>query len=248
MLHIKAIFNNTAFLYKYTVWRLIMFEVSNDLVKINGNSGKYDNLAEDNSIKYGRNAANNYQDFVTSTVMNTHDSPAPILDFRPSTEAADKNIEKLDKFAKENDEYLNNLPPLQFEYRYMPNVINGQIDKKALLASAYEEMGKKTELSVDEVDRGFAPNANYTAKALDINNDGKIDNTEYCLSNLAADMFSKPGEPAIEKIDGTINEKGMNAVLEYSKKSNAAAATALYSKLYTDLNLEEAKKDFNPNV
>ena len=50
-------------------------------------------------------------------------------------------------------------------------------------------------------------------------------------------MLSKSDKPDPKNVDGTINEKGMNAVLAYSKKSNAAAAAALYSKIYKTYNL-----------
>lgn len=92
---------------------------------------------------------------------------------------------------RENDEYLKALPPLEFEYRYMPVMPKGQVDKKAVLGAAYEEMGQTKEMSVEEMDHRFAPDENFTSRALDINKDGKLisQNTaqvslqQICLAN-----------------------------------------------------------------
>ena len=42
------------------------------------------------------------------------------------------------------------------------------------------------------------------------------------------------------KANGIINAQGMNAVLEYSKKSNAAAAAKLYANIYNTHKLSSA--------
>ena len=221
-----------------------MFEVNNGVAQINGINGKYDNEVKDTSTRYGRNAVENYYTYMENPVVIDKMTPAPILDFGVNPNAAEKNADKLEKFLKENDEYLRALPPLEFEYRYMPQLPKGQVDKKAVLGAAYEEMGKVKELSVEEMDYRFAPDNSFTSKALDINNDGKIDNAEYASSILAADMLSKSDTPDPANIDGTINKKGFNALLAYTQKSNAEAAAKLYSNIYNTYNLEEAKKDF----
>ena len=218
-----------------------MFEVNNGVAKIDGSKGKYDGKVTDPSVRYGRNAVENYYTYLEKPIVSDTFNTAPILDFGMSPAAANKNAEKLDKFLKENDEYLNALPPLEFEYRYMPT---SKLDTKALLGAAYEEMGKSKELSVEELDSRFAPDETFTSRALDINKDGKVDIGEYSSSILAADMLSKSETPNPANIDGTINNKGFNAVLAYTQKSKAAAAAALYSNIYNTFNLEEAKKDF----
>jgi hypothetical protein len=55
-------------------------------------------------------------------------------------------------------------------------------------------------------------------------------------------MLSKGTEDS-NQINGVITPKGMTAVLEYAKKSNAEAATKLYSNLYNqyDLGSEEVQ-------
>ncbi len=222
------------------------FEVSGNVAKIDGKQGKYDNKVTNPSVKYGRNAVENYYTYLEKPIIADTMNPAPILDFGFAPNAAEKNAEKLDKFLKENDEYLKALPPLEFEYRYMPKMPKGQIDKQAVLGAAYEEMGGVKEVEVKKLDSGFAPDETFTSAALDINKDGKIDIAEYGTSILAADMLSKSDVPDTANIDGTINKKGFDAVLAYTQKSNAAAAAKLYSNIYNTYNLGEAKKEFKP--
>ena len=215
-----------------------MFEVNNGMAKINGKNGQYDDKAVTNPAEqYGRNAVQNFQSYIEKPIVEDKYNPAPILDFSLNKNAAEKNIEGLDKFVKANDAYLDSLPPLKFEYRYMPNVVNGKINKEALLAAANEEMDKRTEISVAQLDAMVAPSRDFSFKPLDINNDGKITNDEYSTSMLAADMLSKSNKPDFNNIDGTINQNGMNAVMAYAKKSNADAAKALYSNIYNKYNL-----------
>ena len=223
-----------------------MYEVKNGIAKIDGTKGKYENKVSDPSIRYGRNAVDNYYTYLEQPVISDNMATAPILDFGLSPNATENNINKLNGFLKENDEYLKALPPLEFEYRYMPQGSKGQIDKKAVLGAAYEEMGNVKELSIKELDLRFAPDKTFTSAALDINKDGKIDIAEYGSSILAADMLSKSENPNPANIDGTINKQGFNAVLAYTQKSNAAAAKKLYANIYNTYNLGDAKKDFNP--
>ncbi len=201
---------------------------------INGQNGAYSNSGDDESSKYGRNSANNFKNYAMSPLKNIDDNQAPVFDFAQTSNATDKNHDALGKFIKKNDKYLNSLPPLEFEYRYMPNLANGSLDKKALLGAAYEELGV-TEVPVKEFEQKYM-NENMTAEPLDINKDGKIDVKEYATTIAAADMMSKDS-PDVSQIDGTISSKGMNAVLAYSAKSRAEAATKLYSNIYNTLNL-----------
>lgn len=221
----------------------IMFEVQNGVAKIDGSKGKFDGKVTDPSIRYGRNAVDNYFTYLEQPLAADNMATAPILDFGLNPDAADKNSAKLNKFLKENDEYLSALPPLEFEYRYMPQ---GKIDTRAVLGAAYEEMGRVNERSIKDLDAELAPNNTFTSAALDLNKDGKIDIAEYGSSIMAADMLSNKGEPNPANIDGTINKQGLYALLEYTKKSNAEAAAKLYSGIYNTYNLGEAKKDFTP--
>lgn len=213
---------------------------------LNGSTGIYDNMITDKSVKYGRNAIQNNFDYLEAPVKNAlfNPNPAPILDFGVSEEANENNIKNLEEFIKNNDEYLNSLPALEYEYRYMPQFEAGKVDKKALLGAAYEEMGGVKELPVEEFEYRYM-NDDMTAEPLDINKDDKIDLAEYSANILATDVLSK-GTTDVTKVDGTINTKGMNAILECSKKMNALAATKLYTNLYNTYGLASALSEFKP--
>ena len=47
-----------------------MFEVNNGVAKINGTKGKYDNKVSDPSVKYGRNAVENYYTYVEQPLVD----------------------------------------------------------------------------------------------------------------------------------------------------------------------------------
>ena len=117
-------------------------------ISLNGNHGFYDEKVKDPSVRYGRNAIHNAH-LNTSKLAENDFSTAPILNFDGSDNAYNENIQKLESFIKSNDEYLKSMPPLEFEYRYMPVQEVGKVDKKALLGAALEEMNAK-ELSVEE--------------------------------------------------------------------------------------------------
>lgn len=199
--------------------------------QVNGSSGIYDKKVMDESVKYGRNAVNNHILQMEAPLKNDNFATPPVFDFSPSADVQDENLKLLEKYIDKNDEYLNSLPPLEYEYRYMPNVTNGNIDKKAVLGAALEEMNGVKEMSVEQFENFYLMDDSQTAKSIDINKDGKIDISEYSANIIATDILSK-GTTDPMKADGVINSKGMDAILEYSKKSNAEAASKLYSSIY----------------
>ena len=207
--------------------------------QVNGMNGRYDEKVQDDSVRYGRNAVDNHIKQMQAPLANDNFATPPVLDFSSNPQAQEKNINTLEKYADANDAYLNSLPPLEYEYRYMPNVVKGQIDTKAVLGAAYEEMGGVKELSVKEFEDRYLVDDSQTAEPMDINKDGKIDIAEYGANIVASDVLSK-GTTDPMKADGTINAKGLNAIMEYSKKSNAAAAAKLYADVYNTYNLGSA--------
>lgn len=212
--------------------------------QLNGLSGRYDKKVENDSVRYGRNAVDNHIAHVMSPIVNDNMAVPPILDFSAKPEAQDLNIKLLEKYADKNDAYLKSLPPIQYEYRYMPNLNVGKIDKKAVLAAAYEEMGQVKEMPVKDFEQRFLIDETYTAEPLDINKDGKIDIAEYGSNIIATDLLSK-GVTDPMKADGVINSKGMNAILAYTKKSNADAAAKLYANVYNTHNLGSELNEFS---
>ncbi len=220
-----------------------MFEVNNGVAKIDGVKGKYKEEQVTNpSVRYGRNSVQNFYNYLEQPLANDNHAIPPILDFGINDNAVQNNIEKMEKYTKDNDIYLKSLPPLEYEYRYMPNMHkSNEVDKDALLGAAYEELGRKKEVDTIVLDAKFAKNSNYSADLMDLNKDGKIDIGEYGSSILTADMISNNGS-----INGTINRNGHNAVLELTKRANAEAATQLYSSLYNKYNLADAAQKFSP--
>ena len=47
-----------------------MFEVNNGIANINGKQGKYDNKVTDPSVKYGRNAVENYYTYLEKPIVS----------------------------------------------------------------------------------------------------------------------------------------------------------------------------------
>lgn len=211
--------------------------------QVNGASGRYDGKVSDESIKYGRNAVDNHIKNMQAPLVNDNFAIPPVFDFSTSTEAGVQNLNALEKYIDDNDAYLKSLPPLEYEYRYIPNFTQGSLDKKAVLAAAYEEMGHNKELTVDDFENRYLVDDSQTAEPLDINKDGKIDIAEYGANIVAADVLSK-GTTDPMKANGVINANGMNAVLEYSKKSNALAAAKLYSNIYNTHQLASVLNEF----
>ena len=212
--------------------------------QINGTSGKYDGIVKDDSVRYGRNVVENNTKYMETPLINDNGTTAPILEFTPSEKNDEKNFQKIERFIDENDAYLKSLPPLEFEYRYLPNFSNSKIDRKALYGVAYETMGAK-ELSTKDFESRYLLNDKLTAEPIDINKDGKIDVAEYGANIVASDILSK-GTEDITKADGTVNARGMNAILEYSQKSRATAATKLYTDIYNKYELGKELNEFNP--
>ena len=72
-------------------------------VQVNGNQGKYDKKVQDESVRYGRNAVNNNMKQM-GAIISQPDNPAPILNFSPTEEANNENIQKLEQFVKQNEQ------------------------------------------------------------------------------------------------------------------------------------------------
>lgn len=138
---------------------------------------------------------------------------------------------------------LDNLPPVDFQYYYSPNCPQG-ISIDSLMGAAYEEMGKKTEISVKELDDKYiaAGETNLSAAAGDINNDGKIDLGEYAASILATDGMDG-------YLNGSISSRDLDNTVIYAQKQNYNTTNNIYKAYYYNFNLNYAKNAFlsNPN-
>lgn len=231
----------------------MVYSIQNNVAYINGNKGIYDGKINDNSVRYGRNAAANNFEYLkklggkrseSTDTFNYSDKNYGNLS---KTKLIEANSEKL---IQETDDFLNSLPPLEFEYQYMPDGANGKnIDKMALLGAAFEEMGKKISIPVQEFTEKLKKSfQNADASAFDINKDGKVDNAEYSTSILVSDMLSKGEKLEASKIDGKINNNGLSKILPYTNAKNLAAASKNLADIYNAYNLCEAQKAFEANT
>ena len=209
----------------------MVYSVSGNKAIINGQNGIYDKKVNNPETKYGRNAANNYASY-TKDIANSPE-----------------------------------MPPLQFEYRYIPQ---GKYSTQALMGNAYEELGKRTEVSVTELNKkldadkqkieemnkqilarnpqAVVVHPDFTAEALDLNGDGKVDIGEYATSTMAADMLD--GDQAkcdIKNLDGVITNKGEDASLGLYMKQNVQNAKALFNEIHKTLQLDKAMNEFKSN-
>ncbi len=223
------------------------FSVQNNVAIINGNSGIYDNKIANPSIRYGRNAAANHFDY-----LNKLSGAAAIPSQNSVTTGGNllkSHITELntDKFVKSNEEYLKSLPPLDFEYQYMPQ--EGKVDKLALLGAAFEEMGGRISMSVAELTqklRQAVPNA--SARAIDINNDNNVDVSEYATTILTADMLSKnPNALDGRNVTGKINKQGLYNNIAYVMPQNETVAKQEFAKIHQAFDLANAGQDFAAN-
>ena len=228
------------------------YSIENNTAYINGNRGIYDGKIADKSVLYGRNAVANHFEYLKDLGGKKSEKADT---FTPSNKNAGNLLKsKLteigsEKLIKETDDFLNSLPPFDFEYRYMPEGANGKnIDKLALLGSAFEEMGKKISIPVQEMTEKLkASIKDADASVLDINKDGRIDNAEYSTSILASDMLSKGDEFDASKVDGNINKNGLYKSLAYANVKNHEKASKNLAEIYNSYNLSDAQKEFVSN-
>lgn len=155
-----------------------------------------------------------------------------------------------DSESKSYDETMQDRPPIGFEYRYLPQ---GNFSTKALMGNAYEELGKKTEVPLEELNRKLDSPGNkkldLTADALDLNGDGKVDISEYATSTMAADMLdNNPNGCDIKNLDGVITDKGEDASMKLFSKQNAANSKGLFTAINKQFNLNQAMQEFKADA
>jgi len=228
------------------------YSVENNAV-INGEKGVYDNKVSNSSVKYGRNAVSNYMSY-----LDGYKKPLP-----PATDLSnlksldrdtfDKKMTELDAEHEATMANLNSMPPLKFEHQYMPKPETPEkIDKIALLGAAFEEMGKKISMPVEQLTKKLqdAFGDKVSAKAFDINGDNQIDVGEYSTTILLEDMMSKDVNTIDTKnITGTVNNNGQNNLVPYMDIKNADNTKSVLSTIHKVFGLDSAKNLFavNPN-
>ncbi len=231
-----------------------MYQTIGKVAYISGQNGKYSAQIPNSSAIYAKNAYSNYMGYLSDFRLETVEMPnlsnlAGLTQdkFESKMSELDKSIEKLAG---------QKMPPVDFSCTYMPT---SSVDNDALLAFAYEEMGKRSAIKTQELtqtlqqvsDNCFgSARVEMSAQALDLNNDGLVDVGEYASSLLVADALSADQNIVNSRnINGVFNNKGENALIQYGIKSNYAIASATFKGIYQMYGLDRAKNEFlsNPN-
>ena len=210
-------------------------------IYIDGSTGKYDKTISNSSIRYGRNAIDNFKNYINNlggNIKTDFEIPKASSFIEMSEDEFTKTLSDLESLSENFD---MNFTPTNFELRYSETT-NGQIDKMSLMGAAYEEMDQRTEIPVQEIDKSLKETFGNEvgASALDLNKDEKIDIAEYATSILLNDSLSDYDG----KIDGTITNKGQNEGIAYALNKNYTIANAIYRSLYQDWELKKAKNEF----
>ena len=187
---------------------------------ISGSSGKYDNVVNNSSVRWGRNAVNNFNNY-----LSNYTQPTDELDqFKPNeNDSADEKIEKANALLDKINEQNNKRSPIGFVYQYLPTKPQGNnIDTDALLGAAYEEMGAQS-VAVEDMNKKVQAGLGekMSAEALDLNKDGQIDVAEYSTSILLADALSPETEASTDgKQVSTEQQKTEQENTIYDKLTN----------------------------
>ena len=224
------------------------YSVVNSAV-INGDKGAYDGKVNNSSVRYGRNAVSNFASYVDGYVKPLPGQKNDLSNLKGlDKDTFDKKMKELDAEHDATMAQLNSMPPLKFEHQYMPKPESPEkIDKMALLGAAFEEMGKKISMPVEQLTKklqaAFGDKA--SAKAFDINGDNQIDIGEYATTILLEDMMSKDVKTIDTKnITGTVNNDGQNNLAAYINLQNSASTSAVVSSISKAFDLGSAKNLF----
>ncbi|MBQ3642350.1 hypothetical protein II906_10580 [bacterium] len=228
-----------------------MFQNINSITYINGQQGIYDSKVKNNSVRYARNAINNYQQAYSIDTFEKYNQEAQEAHSKiQEIKAKSKSIEAVQEYIDAMDKLLNCTPEAEFNLRYAQNK-KGEADKMAVMGAAYEELGKRTTVSVDELTKTLQEAINdefksdYSADSLDLNQDGQVDLAEYGASILAEDMLSTdPTQLKSENITGVITNEGQNSLLSLAAVNNYAYAQNAYKAICSNFKLDEAQSTF----
>lgn len=176
-----------------------------------------------------------------------YDKILPNEDVRYGRNAFD-NFKSYAKDLKKPDDSV----PLKYEYRYMPD---GQFNKFALLGNAYEELGRRTKVKTEKLNKKFNKLNKelekqgldkLSANALDINKDGYIDVSEYATSTLSQDIMSTSGGAgfAPNMANGVITNEGEEKALGMNDEKYEEEARQVFTKLHEDFELGKAQEEF----
>ena len=255
----------------------------NNIAQINGDKGPYDNKSTDPSIKYGRNAVANYKEYLTPPMpvsdeakRNLQQLNKDVVELSQGIKQTSNPVERKKKLAelvkKQNqyfkivgeslirsDEYYSK-HPVRFQLKYIPGqkVDKKNLDKKALLAASYEDLGAES-VSVAEMDERLKKSdpkiaSKVSYAAFDLNGDGKIDAGENAAAILIEDMSSKYSTQEVldsgrlnlnaDNIQGTITNDGVKNLTTFLKKDKVEENKEIIKQVYGAFGLDQAEKEF----
>ncbi len=224
------------------------YDVVNNRAIIDGANGPYGKNVQ--GANYGRNAAVNHFGYINDFAHKSMAQP----DVFTKEHSPEEMMAELDKLANEP------MPPINFLLRYAQKAKTlGESFKEALLGFSFEEMGKKTAITVEEADAPFHAeaykdiDAKLTTKAFDVNNDGKIDISEQAVSTVIADVLSKDDnlsavDKNLKKADGSYTNDGENKMMAFCNEKNLEAASKIVKNIHKELKLDEAMEKFEENL
>lgn len=228
------------------------YEISGDKAIISGKNGTYGKKTK--GADYGKNAAANYSGYIKDFETKGAPLKPDVFTKNSSVEEMTTEIKKL-----ENDK----IPPVDFTLQYSPkfNKVKAffakffkghSIDTKALLGFTSGVMDKQV-ITIEEADKELNnafkgdTGAKLSAKAFDVNNDGKIDASEEAASTVIADILSKDEaafasentKNALKKADGSYTNSGEDGMLVFLTEHNFENASKAAKEIHQKMGLEK---------
>ena len=222
-----------------------MYQEINRTAYINGDKGIYDGRIKNHSVRYARNAVDNYKQTYSPDAQWLKEKMPTGLPQKIDKDTFDKSIKQTDEWIERTKDFLAvDFPPIKFNMKYAKNA-PGEPDKLAVMGVAYEEMDKRTSMPVDELTKKIDI-AGCSADSLDLNGDGNIDLAEYGSSILVEDMLSSSDSDILkaEDITGEINDKGQVRLMSFAAIKNYRDSQQTYKDVYNAFNLADAQKEF----
>lgn len=151
-------------------------------------------------------------------------------------------LESADTFSRKHE-----TDPPDVVVQYVNNDAPEDVQKINLLSAAFEEMGSVKTVSKEEMNESFKSiYPSFSAEAIDLNNDGCIDASEYSCVILLSDALSKDKENICAKnITGSFSTTGAAATVRYLVEKYAPQTKQLFKILYQVFGLKEAFEHFN---
>lgn len=226
---------------------------------IDGSRGINDGRIANPSVRYARNSVDNYKGYISDFKFEPVNLPDMKGLNQLSEDKFEAKIAELDSAV--NKMAQQKMPPINFIHQYMPNQVHYRfVDKDALLAVAYEEMGKRTSVSTDEMTKNLQDTADLVcgkdkapkmnAASLDLDGNGRIDLGEYSASILVEDAMSTNSNYFDSRnINGILTNHGENTLLRYGMAYNYDLAKTTFKTLHKAYGLDVAQQNFlsNPN-